>query len=563
MNDILMFVHNASTFKVYQELKQYFLIKNYLDNINLNYCHLPLLNDPCYVDKAGYIHSRLGYNNANKLYKYFFNSYNDEAYPFIGTTTINYLLQMIDNYINKRDISYNLIYQSNIESETLFDAKTKEKITFSEFEKSLNRIPKADVYLLTIQNEPIHLFQYILVIYLLKTYPKCHVFIGGGRNVNIYTPENVLLNKIGQSYFGNRLHRCGGDIGPTVFNFLNNKDYNNCYMNIEEYFEKPWIINLSKHEVETICDNTIYLSTSYGCPNKCAYCSYCCAHPYTMINSLEYYNDILKYLNNTYPNCKIILFDNELNDNLEKFKTFLKWIITNNIKNPFLFYINLYPLDEEALSLLYKINIGRITTSLDGMFENLPYRKNNVMNSMTIFNKLKALALNKNAIFNITSILFVPGSPNLEKYKTDDSFIKDIALKHLLHFGNATVEIYPHELQMNSLMYLNTDYYGIKTINYDNVKFKHFTEIATELEQLPLFYTVDNFSRYDRAVTLYKIFSYWYKYENILQKVQAYEKSEFADILYYAIDDIQNIYGNDNVYMFINNIIKRFFKVSN
>jgi len=557
-----MFVNNASTFKVYQELKQYMYVKDCLNDIDLSYYYLQT-RKPYFLDNNGYIYPRLEYNTSG-IHRYFFGKDDKLAYTITDNTTVDYLLQMVDNYINNRDISYNLANQSNMNSDKLCDSITKKVITFSDFEKSLNKIPEADLYLISIHTEPLSILQYILAIYLLKKYKNCHILIGGGRNANIDNPETILINKIGESYFDNRLHRCAGAIGPTVFNFINNKDYDSCFIDIKEYFEKPWNISLTNYEVNTVCDNEMYLSTSYGCPNRCAYCSGCCSHPHTYLDNLEYYGDILRYLSSTYPQCKLVLFDNELNDDLERFKKSLYWLTNNEIKNPFMFFINLYPLDDETLSLLYKVNIGRLTTSFDGMFERLPYRKYNIDTDpkMTMFNRVRQLAWDKGADFGITSILFVPGSPDIERYKTDESFVKTIAMNHLLYFRKAVIRIFFYQLYLNSLMYFNRDYYGIKVINYNNTKFKHLDKISNELEQLPIFYTINDLLRYEKINILHKIFSYWYKYGNVLFNLNTFSKFELIRIMYSVMDDIRDIYGeHDEIYKFIHNNAKEYFKI--
>lgn len=562
MNNIIMIVNNASTFRIYQELKQYMYVKGCLNTINLSYYYLQT-GKPYFLSSNGYTYPQLDYD-TNGIYKYFFGTNNRQACAIIDAVTIDYILQMIDNYINNRNISYNLAQQSHMNSDALCDAITKDINTFSDFEQSLNKIPKADMYLISIDNEPLSILQYILITYLLKHYDNCHILIGGGRDIDSNNPETILINKISESYFDNRLHKCTGAIGPTVLNFLDNKDYSHCFMDIKEYFEKPWNISLTNYEVNTICENEVFLAMSYGCPDKYVYRGGCYTQSYTYLDSLEYYKDILQYLNSMHPQCKITLFGNELNDNLDTFKKILCWIISNNIKNPFTFFINLQSLDDETLYLLYKINIGRLTTSFDGMFERLPYDQYDVdINSrITAFNKIKQLGKDKNIIVNVKSILFVPGSPDIKRYKTDKSFIKNIAMKHLLYSKESEVTMTPLRIYLNSLSYFNKIYCDINVINYNNHKFKHLDKISDELEQLPLFYTINNLPRYEKVEALYKIFLYWHRYENILFNLNKSSVFKLIRIMYSIMDDIRDMYGeHDEIYKFIHNNAKEYFKI--
>ena len=91
--NIIMFVNNASTFKVYQELKQYMYVKDCLNDIDLSYYYLQT-GKPYFLDNNGYIYPRLEYNTSG-IHRYFFGKDDKLAYTITDNTTVDYLLQNI------------------------------------------------------------------------------------------------------------------------------------------------------------------------------------------------------------------------------------------------------------------------------------------------------------------------------------------------------------------------------------------------------------------------------------------------------------------------------------
>lgn len=554
--NILMLVNNSASFKIYQELKQYLLVYDYIPNeVNLAYYYIPM-KVLFYYDKKQII-PELDFNMKDFFYSYNIQtdySYKD-LYACKSTANINYLLQIVHNYINNKPLDNNLDTVSWIGNKYIYNNQNRKLYTFNDILELADKIPQADIYLINYLPGAAFVVQFLIAIYLIKKF-NAYVLIGGGKNLNNTNPETQLVNAIGHSYLDNKLFKCSGAIGPTVVDFLNNRPFLNSYIDIHEYFKKPWYINLSDFEVSTICENDIYISTSYGCTGHCPYCVGSNLHSFTELESLDYYKDILLYLSKHYPNSRVTFYDTELNRNKDRFNSFIEWLKDNNISNKVNFYINLQYIDDISLDILPHINIGDIRSAFDGIFERFNNRNKYNINKdpyLIKFKQLKDVIKKQKGTLFMNSILFIPGSSDLKKYKEDPMFAEQVAKAHVLYAFDLTFEINMYGLMFNSDMFFNKDKYNIKIVNYENNRFKDLKDIANEVNNIPAFYTYD-FTRRDRTHAMHSMLNVWKDnaFLTFDNKLQSNSSREFRYLGYILLNDLIDEYSiHDDVVHFL------------
>ncbi len=527
MSKVVMIIQHATAFKAFNELKQYLYTKDYND-IDLSYYYLPMRFAYYKMDWImPYMHNNI--INVPDIYNHF-NICTDipqeDLYVCQTTHNIEYLLQITSNFINNKLLDDNLESCSWLHNKTFIQYKKSKLYDTSDFLEVIDDIPKADIYLFSQASFAGEVLQLLLMFSLIKKY-NAHVLLGGGENNNPTNPVTILFNQISQYYIGNKLHRCSGDIGPTLINFLNNnEDYLTSYVDIHDYFIKPWKIEFTPYELHEICNNSLYLSTAYGCSGRCPYCVGSNLHSFTSLENLEYYEDIFEYMSENYPNISITFFDTELNKDINRFHKMLEWLIDHNIRNKLNFFINLLRLDNDSLDLMSRVNLGDIRAAFDGIFEYNEHRhimqNQNEGTWLNILNKLKKIVINQGGNLAFNSVMFVPKSPDLIRYKNEPGLVSNVAMQYVKYASDIALEFNLYDLKLNSDMYFNNDKYNIKIYNYQNKKFKDLYDINSAINNIPIFFTHD-FTRRDRTAALHEIFKTWKKYDlftlnNIISK---------------------------------------------
>jgi len=577
---VIMLVSHAASFKVFNELKQYLYVKGYND-IDLSYYYFPLRF--AYYD-SNYIIPIFPNHNINvpAIYNHHAISTDvpqEELYLCQKLAdVVEYLLQITSNFINNRPLDYNLESCSWTHSKKFVQYKKSKIYDASDILSIVDNIPKADIYLFTHAENASAVVQYLLIFNLIRKY-NSHVLLGGGENLNYNNPETILLNKISENYLDNKLHKCSGDIGPTLINFLNNKEYSTSYVDIHDYFIKPWVVDFTPYELHEICGDTLYLSTVYGCSGRCPYCVGSNLHPYTSLENLEYYKDILEYISDVYPEVSITFFDTELNRDKDRFNTMLEWLIQHNIKNKLSFFINLSRLDKDSLNLIKQINVNCINSAFDGMFEYNVHRHSiSTQDEFSIINNLdslKKIVLNQGGTLAFNSVMFIPNSLDLLRYRDDPSFVTNVAMQYVKYASDLALDFNLYDLKLNSDMYFNKDKYNIKVFNYQNKKFKDLHDIDDAINNIPIFFTYD-LPRKERTRILHQMFMVWKKYDfltlnNIMSRCfdnkyksnftgyKSYKKLDedmningYIELASYVLQDMLDMFGpNDDIVQYI------------
>jgi len=523
---IRMFVNNGYTYKIFNEAKQYLNVKDLLHSIDFNYIHLPFRYIQ-YVDKYNNIIPELRFD-VRKLCDYF-NIEDTNQYAMATTPCIDYVMQMIVNYKSGNPLYYNLDNCSWVGTDKLYDVANNNVISFESLNTYFDSIEKADCYLIHMEDEALNVVLIMLAIFLIRKY-NATVLIGGTKNNNDSNPLLQLMNHISSDYLDNKLIMCTGFIGPAIESYITYKNEYNDQHDISLYFTKPWNIKLSNKELN-ICQNKIFLSLSYGCTRACSSCNAgnLCSPSY--LDSLEGYNDVLKYLGQHYPNIEVILMDYEINRDPDRFKTMLNYIIDHQLNNKFTFNINLNKLDNETIDLLKYINLNRIVTEC-----------NNYLNNSAI-SKLSLLKQICKDMF-IGIFLFEPAFANLYK---DDTYINIIT--NLIIFNlDCNIKIYPFELELNSNVFKYKDSFNVDTYNYNLVNDNLSIETNEYMHNVPIFYQY-SIQRDKRTELIYKLLRRVLRYDEILNKCLTSSLQNITDLAYSVSNDILFYYGyNDVVY---------------
>ncbi|MCK9306952.1 MAG: hypothetical protein M0P17_05435 [Methanoculleus sp.] len=490
--NILFIITDSSGYKTYLELKNY--LHNNNCHINLNYYYINAdINDikfdsnKFYHENSRLIDSFEGEDEVlSKYYDEYYNINRPYGYALARTMFIPSTLIVLKNYLNNEQY---LLSNLNTK-EYLTTIKYKHYKDYIEFEEQYNNIPDADLYLISERNGSCNTslltIQLSLALYLHRKYKDSKIIIGGGRNNTKNNSIVNLINAIGKNYTDNKLEFCVGDIGPVIYNYINNTNYNNVYgMNKKEVLD----LDISEYEMKYILKNNFGVSYSKGCINNCPFCIGHNISTFDIINNINIYNKYFIYLNKNYPNTNINVFDNEINHTKDYFATFMHNIISLNINNPITIFLDMKMITDNDIMLMKQYKNIILNVSAD--YLDTINKKDIITNFKHMYDKLK------NNNINVDKIYMVANIPN---FKTINNI--DFLEVFKYSYNNNIYEDF--RLELSSDLYINADKYGISFFNYNNID-ETFKDINEELNNIPIMYYRSDYNRKELLNEKYKL----------------------------------------------------------
>lgn len=490
--NILFIITDSSGYKTYLELKNY--LHNNNCHINLNYYYINAdINDikfdsnKFYNENSRLIDSFEGEDEVlSKYYDEYYNINRPYGYALARTMFIPSTLIVLKNYLNNEQY---LLSNLNTK-EYLTTIKYKQYKDYIEFEEQYNNIPGADLYLISERNGSCNTslltIQLSLALYLHRKYKNSKIIIGGGRNNTKNNSIVNLINAIGKNYTDNKLEFCVGDIGPVIYNYINNTNYNNVYdMNKKEVLD----LDISEYEMKYILKNNFGVSYSKGCVNNCPFCIGHNISTFDIINNIKIYNKYFIYLNKNYPNTNINVFDNEINHTKDYFATFMHNIISLNINNPITIFLDMKMITDNDIMLMKQYKNIILNVSAD--YLDTINKKDIITNFKHMYDKLK------NNNINVDKIYMVANIPN---FKT----INNIDFLEVFNYSYDNNIYEDFRLELSSDLYINADKYGISFFNYNNID-ETFKDINEELNNIPIMYYRSDYNRKELLNEKYKL----------------------------------------------------------
>ena len=490
--NILFIITDSSGYKTYLELKNY--LHNNNCHINLNYYYINAdINDikfdsnKFYHENSRLIDSFEGEDEVlSKYYDEYYNINRPYGYALARTMFIPSTLIVLKNYLNNEQY---LLANLNTK-EYLTTIKYKQYKDYIEFEEQYNNIPDADLYLISERNGSCNTslltIQLSLALYLHRKHKNSKIIIGGGRNNTKNNSIVNLINAIGKNYTDNKLEFCVGDIGPVIYNYINNTNYNNVYgMNNKEVLD----LDISEYEMKYILKNNFGVSYSKGCINNCPFCIGHNISTFDIINNINIYNKYFIYLNKNYPNTNINVFDNEINHTKDYFATFMHNIISLNINNPITIFLDMKMITDNDIMLMKQYKNIILNVSAD--YLDTINKKDIITNFKHMYDKLK------NNNINVDKIYMVANIPN---FKTINNI--DFLEVFKYSYNNNIYEDF--RLELSSDLYINANKYNITFVNYNN-KDNTFLNIEKELNNIPIMYYRSDYNRKELLNEKYKL----------------------------------------------------------
>lgn len=490
--NILFIITDSSGYKTYLELKNY--LHNNNCHINLNYYYINAdINDikfdsnKFYHENSRLIDSFEGEDEVlSKYYDEYYNINRPYGYALARTMFIPSTLIVLKNYLNNEQY---LLSNLNTK-EYLTTIKYKQYKDYIEFEEQYNNIPDADLYLISERNGSCNTslltIQVSLSLYLHRKYKNSKIIIGGGRNNTKNNSIVNLINAIGKNYTDNKLEFCVGDIGPVIYNYINNTNYNNVYgMNKKEVLD----LDISEYEMKYILKNNFGVSYSKGCINNCPFCIGHNISTFDIINNINIYNKYFIYLNKNYPNTNINVFDNEINHTKDYFATFMHNIISLNINNPITIFLDMKMITDNDIMLMKQYKNIILNVSAD--YLDTINKKDIITNFKHMYDKLK------NNNINVDKIYMVANIPN---FKT----INNIDFLEVFNYSYDNNIYEDFRLELSSDLYINANKYNITFVNYNNID-ETFKDINEELNNIPIMYYRSDYNRKELLNEKYKL----------------------------------------------------------
>ena len=241
-------------------------------------------------------------------------------------------------------------------------------------------------------------------------------------------------------------------------------------------------------------NNQFAIELVRGCTQRCPYCCNPTISAYDNVD-ISVYEQWLDYLNKNYPDTIIYIFAPEVNTNKEFFIRILKYIIAHKIKNYFSFYINLSKIDDEQISLLSKINLIELKTSIDNLFDK---QTNKIWQEFNILDKyikeLKNILRHKKAKLQLYIIANAPGYKAItwKRYSKIFQNYYDIICYSEFYIYSSTPYFY------------NPAKYGLEYIYYQN-RYKELSAISNCINKIPVMYFRNDISRKELVNMKYEI----------------------------------------------------------
>lgn len=543
---VLVLITDSAGYKSYLELKNYLHYNN--TNVELNYHYINADLDDIKFDSSNFIgvKSRLveafeGEDEIlSKYYDACFNIKKKYGYAIARTMFIKSFLIVLKNYIN--NTKYLL---DNLDTgEYLTTIKYKNYENYIEFENQYDKIPEADLYILSDRNgacnSALLTIQLSIILYLHRKYKYSHIIIGGGRNNTKNNPITNIFNAIGSNYVEGQLEFCVGDIGSVISNYINEVNYNHSYgMNKSEVLN----LDISEYEMEYVLKNEFGISFSKGCINNCPFCIGHNSSRFDIINNFDIYTKYFTYLNQKYPNVNINIFDNEINHTKGYFTKFMNYILKLNVNNPITIFLDVKMITPEDIVLMKQYKNLNLSISAD--YLDIDNKIDIVKNFNTMYKQLK------NNNINVKKIYIVANIPN---FKTINN--KDFIEIFKTSYGNSIYEDY--RLEFSSDMYIYSKDYNI-TFSYYNNTDKDFINIEKELNALPIMYYRNDYNRKELLNEKYKLLNKLNGYLLLINRSKLYgnnliESLVFNCYLYKDLIDNKSAKLDNMISEFINNV---------
>lgn len=528
-----MFLTDFVSYKTFNDLKNY-LYNSSCKNIELDYYYFN------YQLVHGYDINNNNISSFIHITKYMEQDYTNKKYGYCMTHTrfIESFMSILRNFINKKDNLLDISNPLNLYFNDIHWYSDNKDLPINKdiFNKEIDNIPYADLYLISsrdnISNSAALSVELALALYLIRKY-NSKVFIGGNHFNQNNNPIVNLINAVGHEYTNDKLEYVIGTIGINIFNYIKGTEYQNKWSPIETNIP---VLNLSKNFLN-ILDNQFAIELIRGCQHNCPYCCNHIISKYNRVN-IDVYKQWLIYLSDNYPDCCISLFAPELNTDKEYFINILKWIINNNIKTSFRFYVNLNYIDEEQIEYLSKISINDLRFSIDLLNDNTIYQE-----KLSYYvDKLLELKTGKTYIHIVTNV------PNCTP--TIYHYYKDIFHKYYKYlFWNE------YHLYTCTDYFYNSQKYGINFLYY-KCRYKELNLINKCIEQIPVMYWRNDLNRKELVNNEYDILN------NLKKETFDIDNNNhhFIPSLIHQIAPDLDIVENPNnlLNVYVNNFVKNF-----
>ena len=527
---ILMFLTDYASYKTYLDLKNYLHNNNFTD-IELEYYYFN------YTFANPYKHNNQKYlfYTTNHLTHYIEQEYTDKKDGFVieYTMFMESFMSLLKNFINDKDdlidIDNNNIFMNTVEWFNMFNPTMNKEV----FSNELNKIPRADIYLISsrlgFRNFATLTIETALALYLIRKYGS-KVFIGGGA-VNDYgniIPE--LINAAGREYTDGKLEYLVGTIGINIFNYLKGYEYQNKRSLIEQ---NVLPLDFTRNELMNYFDNSFAIELIRGCTQHCPYCCNSVINKYDTID-ISNYDSWFAYLNNNFSNTHLYFYAPEINTNKDYFDRVLDYLITNNIRNPLSFYINIIKIADEQIEKLKQLNIFELSCGLDLLFDRVSYKHYQLNKTMNKLDKIVKLCKDKHIEFHAYIVANVPKYKKIDYNTYSDIFIK--------YYNIITYSEYI--LMLASDIAKNPQRYGISYIYYKN-RYKELNNISKIINDIPVMYFREELTRKELVNMKYEILSNMRQYV-ILGIMCGFKSSNFIQsILNQIIPDFDLIQNHD------------------
>ena len=487
---ILMFLTDYMSYKTFLDLKNFIYNKND-SNIELEYQYF---NYTCTYLYKSQILPYLFYP-TNEISSNIEKTISSKHGGFVIQYTMfmeSFMFMLINFLKNKEDLlnitASNWLFPNIGEWLGKFNKSNEKTILL----QNLNKIPKADIYLISsrhgFKNFITLTIETALALYLIRKY-NSKVFIGGG-SINEYdNPIIKLINAVGKEYTNGQLEYVIGTIGINVYNYIKGYEYQNKRTPIER---NVLPLNIAKNEMIDYFNNNFTMELVRGCTQRCPYCCNSYINMYDKVD-INIYDNWFNYLSNNFPSTHLYFYAPEINSDSKYFDNILDYLINNNIQNPLSFYLNIIKITDEQIDKLTKLNIRTLNFALDLLFDNVSYKQ---YDSDKISKKIdKILQLQKNnTIIYAYIVANVPKYAQIEyiKYKEIFNKYKDIIqYSEFVLFISTNIAKYPQK-------------YGMSFEYYKNLH-KELLSIENIINQVPIMYFREDTNREQIINTKYNI----------------------------------------------------------
>ena len=529
---ILMFLTDYASYKTYLDLKNYLHNNNFTD-IELDYYYFN------YTFANPYKHNNQKYlfYPDNHLTHYIEHEYTDKDGGFIiqNTMFMESFMSVLKNFINGKDdlidIDNNHIFMNTVEWFNMFNPSMNKEV----FTDELSKIPRADLYLISsrlgFRNFATLTVETTLALYLIRKYGS-KVFIGGGA-VNDY--DNIipnLINAAGREYTHGKLEYLVGTIGINIFNYLKGYEYQNKRSPIER---NVLPLDFTKDELTNYFDNSFAIELIRGCTQCCPYCCNSVINNYDTID-ISNYDSWFAYFNNYSPSAHLYFYAPEINTNKEYFDRVLDYLITNNIRNPLSFYINIIKITNEQIEKLKQLNIFELSCGLDLLFDSVSYKHYELNEITEKLNGIIEICNNKNTMFHAYLVANVPKYKKIEYNMYNNIFIKYLNI----------ITYSEYVLMLATNIAKNPQCYGLSYIYYNN-RYRELNATSKIINSIPVMYFREDLTRNELVNNKYEILRNMRQYV-MLGIMRGFNNGSFLpSIIDQIIPDIEFIKKHDSI----------------